>query len=86
MGEASLLSFEARDTSQSSVIPSVCFAFPGKERGWLSIQFYRLGQHEPAEVIGELSRIPGVAGAHVMAPLNEKALAGTLADARQRIG
>lgn len=39
-----------------------------------------------ADYISELVTIPGVAGAHVMAPLNEKAVPGVMEKARRAIG
>ena len=39
-----------------------------------------------AELIAELAEIPGVAGAHVMAPLNERAVPGVLEAARRALG
>ena len=38
------------------------------------------------DYIAELATIPGVAGAHVMAPLNEKAVPGVMEAARKAIG
>lgn len=38
------------------------------------------------ELIAELADIPGVAGAHVMAPLNEKAVPGVMEAARRVLG
>jgi methylenetetrahydrofolate reductase (NADPH) len=38
------------------------------------------------ELIAALAQIPGVAGAHVMAPLNEKAVPGVMEAARRAIG
>ena len=38
------------------------------------------------ELIAELAEIPGVAGAHIMAPLNEKAVPGVMEAARKAIG
>ena len=37
------------------------------------------------ELIGELSKIPGVAGAHIMAPGNDSAVPDVLKDARERV-
>jgi len=38
-----------------------------------------------ADLIGELSTIPGIAGAHVMAPANAAAVPAVIAQARQRL-
>ena len=37
------------------------------------------------ETIAELARIPGIAGAHVMAPGNDAAIVDVIAAARQRV-
>jgi methylenetetrahydrofolate reductase (NADPH) len=44
------------------------------------------GQRICVELIEELAAVPGVAGVHVMAPANESALAGVIAEARRRLG
>jgi methylenetetrahydrofolate reductase (NADPH) len=43
------------------------------------------GQRICVELIAELAAIPGVAGAHLMAPANEAALPGVIAEARKRL-
>jgi methylenetetrahydrofolate reductase (NADPH) len=43
------------------------------------------GQKIAIELIEELATIPGVAGAHIMAPANEGAVPGVIAAARQRL-
>src|SRR5215831_4795873 len=43
------------------------------------------GERIAVELIEELASIPGVAGAHLMAPANEAALARVIAEARKRL-
>ena len=43
------------------------------------------GERIAAELIEQLAAIPGVAGAHVMAPANEDALPRVIAQARERL-
>ena len=43
------------------------------------------GERVAVELIEQLAAIPGVAGAHVMAPANEDALARVIAQARERL-
>jgi methylenetetrahydrofolate reductase (NADPH) len=43
------------------------------------------GQRICVELIAQLATIPGVAGVHIMAPANEAALPGVIAEARKRL-
>jgi methylenetetrahydrofolate reductase (NADPH) len=43
------------------------------------------GQRIALELIEELATIPGVAGVHIMAPANEAAVPGVIAEARKRL-
>jgi methylenetetrahydrofolate reductase (NADH) len=43
------------------------------------------GQHIAVELIEELSRIPGIAGVHVMAPANEAVVPAVITEARKRL-
>jgi methylenetetrahydrofolate reductase (NADPH) len=43
------------------------------------------GQRICVELIEELAAVPGVAGVHVMAPANDAALPGVIAEARRRV-
>src|SRR5262249_14948510 len=43
------------------------------------------GQRIAVELIEELATIPGIAGVHVMAPANDAAVPGVIAQARQRL-
>ncbi len=44
------------------------------------------GQRICVELIEELAATPGVAGVHVMAPANQSAIPGVIAEARRRLG
>jgi methylenetetrahydrofolate reductase (NADPH) len=44
------------------------------------------GQRICVELIAELAQIPGIAGAHIMAPANEAVLPGVIAEARALLG
>jgi methylenetetrahydrofolate reductase (NADPH) len=37
------------------------------------------------EVIEELSKIPGVGGVHIMAPMNDAVVPGVISEAKQRV-
>jgi hypothetical protein len=37
------------------------------------------------ELIEELAAVPGVAGVHIMAPVNDAAVPGVIAEARKRL-
>ena len=43
------------------------------------------GERITVELIEQLTTIPGVAGAHLMAPANEDALPGVIAQVRERL-
>ena len=43
------------------------------------------GERIAVELIEELAAIPGVAGVHIMAPVNDAAVPGVIAEARKRL-
>jgi methylenetetrahydrofolate reductase (NADPH) len=43
------------------------------------------GERIAVELIEELAAVPGVAGVHIMAPVNDAAVPGVIAEARKRL-